>query len=270
MRSDGPEVAPLAVTVTGFSDNGTPCQDASIRRLLDQSLLATRNHTCDTVATTIFPSSLWRPDADHHLVYQRYGEIWPEIRRNNPNGTYFQRMIAFGIERGQGFSCGVNQLEHVLTTYHGGNRRRSALQVSIFDPTRDHTHQRQRGFPCLQLVTFRPFGAGYLAVTGIYSTQYLYKKAYGNYLGLCRLGQFVAHGLGLKLARMTCIAAVAVRDAGIRKSDLTELVQSLETQLGVGAMGRQSQQRRLYDERPTDRLRRSRWGWKDDACTRLG
>ena len=32
------------------------------------------------------------------------------------------------------------------------------------------------------------------------------ERAYGNYLGLCRLGRFMAHEMGLKFDQMTCIA----------------------------------------------------------------
>ena len=35
-------------------------------------------------------------------------------------------------------------------------------------------------------------------MTGFYATQYVVERAYGNYLGLCRLGEFMAHEMGLK------------------------------------------------------------------------
>ena len=37
-------------------------------------------------------------------------------------------------------------------------------------------------------------------------------KAYGNWLGLCRLGAFVASQSGLKLTRFTCFAGVQKMD----------------------------------------------------------
>jgi hypothetical protein len=40
----------------------------------------------------------------------------------------------------------------------------------------------------------------------------LYVKAYGNWLGLCRLGAFIAEQSELKLTRFTCFANVQKMD----------------------------------------------------------
>ena len=45
-----------------------------------------------------------------------------------------------------------------------------------------------------------------LSITGYYATQYVVERAYGNYLGLCRIGRFMAHEMGLRFDQMTCIA----------------------------------------------------------------
>jgi len=202
------EITPLVVTVTGI--NGEKIQEnAEIRRLLDETL-ARYETSCLTVANTIFPKSLWNPARARALLYERYiKHAWPRVKkcRANNRGTYFQRLVAF--ENG---ANSVNQLEHVISTWQKGNHRHSALQLSIFDPRRDHNDCRQMGFPCLHQVCFTPLGtngsAG-LAVTGFYATQHIFEKAYGNYLGLCRLGHFAAHEMGLRLVRMNCIAASA-------------------------------------------------------------
>jgi hypothetical protein len=106
----------------------------------------------------------------------------------------------------------VTQLAHVLATREAGNHRRSAYQLSIIDPTRDHTSQRQRGFPCLQQVSISPIGEDELSVTGFYATQTLFERAYGNYIGLCELGRFFAHEWGRQLTRVTCVASIAELD----------------------------------------------------------
>jgi len=92
------------------------------------------------------------------------------------------------------------------------NHRRSAYQLSIIDPTRDHTNQRQRGFPCLQQVSISPIGDDELSLTGFYATQTLFERAYGNYIGLCELGRFFARQWELQLTRVTCVASVAKFD----------------------------------------------------------
>ncbi len=126
-------------------------------------------------------------------------------------------MIAFNEDEKLG-----NQLEHVISTWLQGNHRHSALQLSIFDPLRDHNDCRQMGFPCLHQVCFTPLGTNGtdgLAVTGFYATQHIFEKGYGNYLGLCRLGHFVAQEMKLKLIKMTCITASA-RLGNIGKTDV--------------------------------------------------
>ncbi len=224
---DAGEIAPLTVVIRGF-DSGEPREMAPIRQLLDGALGAdAKALSCHEVANTIFPISLWNPRAARQQLYERYRRIMPHVLRDRRNryGVYFQRLIAFGHDA----ACdgGVNQLEHIIQTWHGGNHRRSALQAAIFDPNKDHTNQRMRGFPCLQQVAFAPQGSDGLAVTGFYATQYIFERAYGNYLGLCRLGGFMAQELGRQLTQVNCVASPAKRDRPKRL--LQELAREVET-----------------------------------------
>jgi hypothetical protein len=87
----------------------------------------------------------------------------------------------------------------------------------VFDLFRDISRSAQQGFPCLQHVTFVPdFEQNTLAVNAFYATQQLCVKAYGNWLGLCRLGAFVAEGAGLTFDRLTCFAGVEKLDSNMR------------------------------------------------------
>ncbi|MXY21876.1 MAG: thymidylate synthase [Dehalococcoidia bacterium] len=204
------EISPLTVVIRGFED-GKPAEVEPIRRLLDDALGAEdKALSCHEVANTIFPVSLWNPGTDRTQLYERYLRIMPRVLRDRRNryGVYFQRMIAFG--HNADYEGGVNQLEHIIQTWNGGNHRRSALQAAIFDPRKDHTNQRMRGFPCLQQVAFAPQGPDGLEVTGFYATQYIYERAYGNYLGLCRLGHFVAHEMGRDLTQVNCVSSPAL------------------------------------------------------------
>lgn len=224
----GGEISPLVVTVTGFIDN-RPIETPAIRQMLDQALLNNqalpkkKRFLCETVASTIFPQSMWNPSVGREQLFQRYEDLLPGLKKLEPSskyGLYFERLIAFGPEKKK-----VNQLDHIIRTYQGGNHRRSALQASIFDPSVDHTNQPRRGFPCMQQVVFAPSGRE-MTITAFYAMQYLFEKAYGNYLGLCRLGHFMAHELGLRLTRMTCVASIA--GLGVNKEDIRELYQNLK------------------------------------------
>lgn len=201
-KSKHREVTPLVVTASAaFGIVERP----AVRAHLDAALAEFGETAVDTVAGTIFPESLWNRSAPRQAVFDRYTRIWPRIRkvRANANGTYFRRFTAFGAGE-------VNQIEHVLSTYDKGNHRRSALQLAVFDPATDHVHNRQRGFPCLHQVALVPDSDGRLSLTAFYATQTMFEKAYGNYLGLARLGTFLASELGMPFAGLTCVSSVAV------------------------------------------------------------
>lgn len=222
----------VMVTVTDLDGNGVPHENRELRDKLDRELTARRYYSCHTVANTIFPDSLWNPavDGNANMLFERYERIWPRIRKHHRNhlGVYFRRLTAFASRKYGDSGEPVNQLQHIIDTYNRGNHRVSALQASTFDPTQDHTHRRQQGFPCLQQVAFVPLDDKGLCVTGFYATQYMFERAYGNYLGLCRLGRFMAAQMGLSLVQMTCIAAVARRsDPKINKGELQAFANDL-------------------------------------------
>jgi hypothetical protein len=194
------EVSPLVVNI--HLTNNQPVEAEAVRALADIELAKFGKPLCETTAGTIFPKSLWTPAAGPEALFTRYDRILPRLRKCplNHYGIYFERLIKHGGS--------VNQLDHILKTWKKGNHRRSALQALIFDPSRDHTDQRMRGFPCLQQVMFVPEPDG-LVVSGVYGVQYIFDRAYGNYLGLCRLGQFMAHEMGLPLIRLQCVTTIA-------------------------------------------------------------
>ena len=222
MENGVTELSPHIITVTDIHE-GSVCEDLRIRGKLDKELARHGKWTCHTVANTIFPESLWNAELENgaSLLYDRYAKIWPRIQghRGNRRGVYFQRLIAYQPQGSEHHP--INQLQHVIDTYKRGNHRRSALQASVFDPTRDHKHSRQLGFPCLQQISFTPTDNGGLHLTAFYPIQYLLERAYGNYLGLCRLGRFMATQMALPFEKMTCIAIVAKRSGdGISKTAL--------------------------------------------------
>lgn len=220
------DLSPLLIRINDFSDNIIQ-EDIVIRQSLDKHLKQLSEQSCHTVANTIFPISLWNPNQSGQELYDRYNRIFPLIKKScavNRFGLYFQRMISYdGSEDG-------NQLKKIISTYIDKNiHRKSALQVSIFNPSEDHRETPFLVFPCLQHVIFTPLANGGLSVTGIYAKQYLFKKAYGNYLGLCRLGQFVAHELGMNLTQMNCYIADAEME--VSKNKINDLIVELKTRL---------------------------------------
>lgn len=222
------ELSPVVIVVTDFN-NGAVREDNWVRRLLDSEMKRLGLRSCEDVASTIFPVSMWNPVIPDNAaqLFSRYERIWPAIKhsdRANSKGNYFRRLTSYCPNLPN--AVPVNQLQHVIDTFKRGNHRRSALQAAVFDPTRDHVHNRILGFPCLQQVAFAPVGHKGLSVTGFYPLQYMFEKAYGNYLGLCRLGHFMASQMDRTLVQMTCIASVLTL-GNHGKSDLKSFGDSL-------------------------------------------
>ena len=218
MDHTGLEVSPLVLSVTGFNSDGVAHETGELRTALDALLLEEGLRSVEDVAFTIFPQRLWQiAQGDRKKLFTYYRDAFPRYqamnRRNNKRGLYFERLAQFGSG-----PCEGNQLEWILTQFNGRRGvRRSMFQASVFDPARDHVSDAQLEFPCMQHVSFEPTKDG-LVVNAFYATQQLFVKAYGNYLGIARLGAFMAHEMGLKLFRMNVIVGVA-KFEGIRKTD---------------------------------------------------
>jgi thymidylate synthase len=131
--------------------------------------------------------------------------------RNNKRGSYFQRLVDY-----EGNDKGHNQLAWILNEFERRpNQRVSQFQATTFNPLLDHTRTAQLEFPCLQHMSFVPMHDGTLTMNAFYATQQIFRKGYGNYLGLCRLGAFMAEEMGLNLSRV-CI------NVGVAKMDVTK------------------------------------------------
>ena len=211
-------------------------EDDYIKSNLDVLLKEKMGIGCDSNSNTIFPSSLWNPRASRNKLYERYLKSWPNIKRGNGGkDTYFMRMIAYGNNKTSnqefGESSSVNQLDHVIKTYLTGNHRPTALQISIFDPNKDHSNSRQKGFPCMQQLAFVVTNQKDLHINAFYGHQYVVDRLYGNLLGLFKLGRFVAHELDLSLSKINCIASIGTLSSHrFRKRDnLNPLLESINS-----------------------------------------
>lgn len=240
---DAPAAQAGPIVLELEAQNGAVVETPVIRKFVDDEL---RKHDKFSVGTTsflIFPWKLWNKLGRPDLV--RFSNIFlkkvfPSLKSRGPahnsRGTYFQRMVQFsGLnETAKGRSeNNVNQLQRILEIWEkaegkGTHPRHSALQATIFDPAKDHHGAAQCGFPCLQQVSFNYHG-NLLTVCGYYPTQYVFDRAYGNYLGLCHLGQFMAKQMGLTFSGLTCFIGSCHLGAGVTKTTLTPLKNRIES-----------------------------------------
>ena len=235
----------MTVAVRGFAGD-LPPQDEAISAALNQTLRDAKTPTIDQTALTIVPYDRWlrtgKPDlqvtTDWYLNH-----LLPRLKARcfkNRRGTYFERLVAYTGVRfvgGKAEVKTVNQLEYVLSFWRkrvekGSRPRQSALQLSCFDPAKDDTGSALSGFPCLQQISLTYHEAGTLEINAYYPTQYFFDRAYGNYLGLCQLGHFLAHQLGVRFSAFTCFVARPELGSG-SKSSHAKLVATLRERLSV-------------------------------------
>jgi hypothetical protein len=232
---------PLLLSITEFNDQHEPIENGEIRSCLDETIAAINKSSdkhkiqgVSATASTIFPHMCWsprsaRPAAELFAHYR--DRVYPRLKKIcslNSHGTYFLRMIDCPSTRPDGSH--VNQLETIIEWWrrdqaNGKRTRRSAMQVSIYDPPRDHNGSGQGGFPCLQQVSFGWNEHG-LVLSAYYPTEWIFDRGYGNYLGLCQLGAFMAHEMALPLARVNVFVALPER-GGVSKSATQALANSL-------------------------------------------
>ena len=227
-------VAHLLITATepGLE---IPC----IRRRIDGELVRADEQSVETVAETIFPRSLypdpgidWSPDLSPDqrqaidqaadVLYDSYLSILPILRtvHRNRMGTYFSRMISWpGKDRG-----GTNQLARVIDRLRrvrcNGNATENTIDVDLSADCLDEANllegaqtcaandRRTRGFPCLVHLDFSLLN-GELNCAAIYRHHYLIEKAYGNFVGLSRLMQFLCQQSGSQMGELVVLAGVA-------------------------------------------------------------
>jgi hypothetical protein len=232
INNPGKKISPLLISLSGFID-GKPQESQAIRQVLDQCLTNNTQQQVHTVANTIFPASYWKSaKSDRHKLFDIYLSSLPRIKAlaksKNRHGLYFERLISFdpNLEKSTN-----NQLEYIISQYNlRPDCRASMLQACIFDPKRDHSSTAQLGFPCLQHISFVPDNKDKtLTINAFYATQQLFNKAYGNYLGLCRLGDFMSHEMGLNFDQMNCYVGIAkVDNVGKKDHSLVPLIQIIQ------------------------------------------
>ena len=225
-------LAPLTLAITGFGAKGIASETPAIRSAVDQFLESQGKRDVENVAWTIFPQRDWEiSDGDRELFFESYIESFQRVQafnpRNNKRGSYFQRLVDLN-----GGGKGPNQLKWLLDDYdnHPRARRTSKFQATTFDPVRDYSSAGQLEFPCLQQVSFT-FEDGLMQLNAFYATQQIARKGYGNYLGLARLGAFVASQMKLQFDQLNIFVGVAKMDVRKGDSDLLELLDVVRAHL---------------------------------------
>jgi hypothetical protein len=185
-----------------------------------------------TVANTIFPSALYLPrlgeGAREHLYENhRFGQPVARMHHANRRGNYFDRLVAWPGANGP-----VNQLERTILRLRQQRRGHGPLssayefgistvedgdgdtpdaaiggdgELRIYQPGRDNSI---RGFPCLSHISLTLL-QGQLHMTALYRSQGFLRRAYGNYLGLGGLLDFLCREVECAPGQLACVATYA-------------------------------------------------------------
>lgn len=226
-------ISPLSLSITGFDDNGAAIEVPAIRAAIDALLSTKDKREVENVAWTIFPQRYWvMAQGGRTAFFEMFREAFPRIQefnpQNNKRGSYFQRMVDF-----EGGGKGFNQLAWILDEYdRNPSGRRSKWQATTFDPYRDMLTTAQLEFPCLQQVSFTFSGTNGLVVNAFYATQQIVHKGYGNYLGLARLGAFMASQMHRRIERLNIFVGIAKMDKiGKTDGDFAEMLTTVRAEL---------------------------------------
>jgi len=230
-------LAPIIVSIANF-DTPVPLEDTDIRQATDEALERLELNSVRVSGLMIFPYDMWcrrgKPASTDFASFcmSHYLPRLRKLDKRNLNGTYFGRMMGFTGVKGKQHET-VDQLSFVINLLkRRASRwpRQSALQISCFDPAKDHTGQPVRGFPCLQQVSVAHDGDGRFALSAYYPTQYVFDRGYGNYLGLSHLAAFIAHETGLQFVRLNCF--VGRPDLGsVSKGAIAPIVELIRSKL---------------------------------------
>lgn len=211
-------------------------EDLGIRSALERNLATLRDgpakgpwQSVHTVANTIFPVSLYTPgQPDSAARFFSHALLADRARhgRRSGWGTYIGRLIDYGMPDGSR----VNQLENMLRILRGDRHWADLYEAPLTYPgetTADpHPHpysgdmpvispgdRRRRGGPCLAHISITAVD-GQLHLTAQYRRHSYVARAYGNFLGLARVLNFLAVESGHEVGSMLVVGTHAELEDG--------------------------------------------------------
>jgi thymidylate synthase len=177
-----------------------------IRAACDALLAHLKLQSVDTVRNTIFPYETAIDVPDPEELSAEYLEMYAALKRlGSERGTYFGRVVAY--PRADGTTG--NQLVETVTKLkaaHSGKRWTSTYELNIYNEQKDTNVTRS--FPCMSHLAFHLDGER-LDCLATYRSHDLIDKAYGNYLGLAQLQEYVAMQAGFVPGELAILAGRA-------------------------------------------------------------
>ncbi|HEY0888661.1 MAG TPA: hypothetical protein VGE38_03500 [Nocardioides sp.] len=194
-------------------------EDPRIRELVDGMLESLDCRPVETVANTIFPAAMAAQTPDPEDLAKRYQAVLPTIKRidaANRRGTYFDRLSHYPAPDGT-FKNQVAEIIRRIAVERASNGGPKTaryevglmpftVDVPVQEPTRDTSTM---DFPCLSFLSFQLDRGKLLHVVAHYRSHYLVQRAYGNYLAIGRLLNYICNRASIAPGSMTVVAGYA-------------------------------------------------------------
>ncbi|MDF2545781.1 MAG: hypothetical protein K0R93_679 [Anaerosolibacter sp.] len=162
-------------------------------------------------AATIFPRNAYiRTRQDRPRLYETYERRLHDILKGRW-GCYFGQMINWN----SGDSISINQIENIINRINSRTRiHKAAYTIQITDP---HKHSGYvRGGPCLQYILLQLSNERVMDMLAVYRSHDFAVKAYGNYVGLGHLLEFICNETNFTVGKLACISSHAYIDSQYR------------------------------------------------------
>lgn len=208
-------------------------EDTGVRRAIETELVRLREESkpgvfknpqsMHTVANTIFPVGLYRPDRDGAAERFFANALRVEQQRATAKkrlwGTYIGRLVAYPSPNG----AITNQLATALENLNRDRNYKDRYELPVTVPQDQpadvadgallHGDCATDGFkgqggPCLAHMSFTSI-QGRLSMTALYRAHAYETRAYGNFLGLARLLSFLATESGREVGDLLVVASHA-------------------------------------------------------------
>jgi hypothetical protein len=213
-------------------------EDLGVRRAIESHLVELQERgfssfatvqSMHTVANTIFPIGLYRPEkpgaGERFMASVARGETLRARSRHGGWGTYIGRMVAYPAPGGGT----TNQMKAVLGTLGAERNYKDRYEMPVVAPHLDDfaadvetgavlhgdpsvDRFRARGGPCLAHISLTSV-AGQLAMVALYRGHVYETRAYGNFVGLARLLAFFAAETGREVGELLVVTGHAWADA---------------------------------------------------------
>ncbi|MPT48373.1 MAG: hypothetical protein E2598_08130 [Sphingobium sp.] len=179
---------------------------------VDAFLRDKKEKPIETVANTIFPSSLYRRHGAPAFFNRFEKNVINRVRTNSHwSGYYFERMMSMPRTGQEPF----NQIWNIVERLRNPDvKALNKFELSVFDPLRDVSNSPYGG-QCLSFASLKLSKDGNgkkLGMTALYRNHFYIEKLLGNLIGLGRLLDFIAKEGGVACGSLTIISTHAEID----------------------------------------------------------